>query len=83
MLQHLPSVLPLSDVPSFRSFAHGVRIVGFCSDAQGEGIVNGQEESGVESKKDGNLPSLIPEILDMIGSQLLDRLLLRRAQTRK
>jgi len=60
-MQHLPSALPMHAVGQFRSFAHGVRIIGSCPE-------HSQSEGGTVS---GELPALLPEILEHIGVHLL------------
>ena len=62
----LPNAIPLQQVVPFRSFAHGVRIIGsspneFRRDAYG----------GVEEKNGVGFPALIPEIIDLVGARLL------------
>ena len=75
----MPDALSLSDITCFRSFAHGIRIVGFCADA-----AQGERRSGDSVNEDnGNTAAVLPEILDVVGARLLDRWLLSGAQARK
>jgi hypothetical protein len=65
-MQHLPSALPMHAVGQFRSFAHGVRIIGSCPQ-------HSQSEDGTVG---GELPALLPEILELVGVHLLKKYLL-------